>query len=78
MSEQGARAGFAKRYASADQALQERLLNRSDLKDRWGCSLETLKRREKRGLLRPLRLGGKVKYRLSEIVEAEREAEVAA
>jgi hypothetical protein len=68
----------AKRYAYASQALQDRLLSRSDLKERWACSLETLKRREKDGLLRPLKLGAKVKYRLSDIVEAEREAEAAA
>ena len=65
----------ARRYAYASQALQDRLLSRSDLKERWACSLETLKRREKDGLLRPLKLGTKVKYRLSDIVEAEREAE---
>ena len=67
----------ARRYAYASQALQDRLLSRSDLKERWACSLETLKRREKDGLLRPLKLGTKVKYRLSDIVEAEREAEAA-
>jgi hypothetical protein len=71
-------APVTKRYTCASQAMQDRLLSRADLKERWACSLETLKRREKVGLLRPLRLGGKVKYRLSEIVEAEREAEAAA
>ena len=49
---------------------------RADLRERWACSLETLKRRERDGLLRPLKLGAKVKYRLSDIVEAEHEAEV--
>jgi hypothetical protein len=71
-------AQVAKRYAYTSQALQDRLLSRADLKERWACSLKTLKRREKDGLLRPLRLGGKVKYRLSDIVEAEREAEAVA
>ena len=66
---------FTKRYAYAGQALQDRLLSRSDLKERWACSLETLKRRAKDGLLCPLKLGRKVKYRLSEIVEEECEAE---
>ena len=68
----------AKRYQHANQALQDRLLSRSDLKERWSCSLETLKRRERDGLLHPLKLGAKVKYRLSDIVEAEREAEAVA
>ena len=57
--------------------MQDRLLDRSAVKDRWTCSLETLKRLEKAGILRPLKLGAKVRYRLSDIVEAEREAEVA-
>ena len=71
------RNALIKRYIYASQALNDRLLSRSDLKDRWACSLETLKRRERDGLLRPLKIGAKVKYRLSDIVEAEREAEAA-
>jgi hypothetical protein len=70
-------APFTKRYAYASQALQDRLLSRSELKERWACSLETLKRREREGLLHPLKLGAKVKYRLSDVIEVEREAEVA-
>jgi hypothetical protein len=69
---------IAKRYLDANQALQDRLLDRSALKDRWDCSLESLKRFEKSGILRPLKIGAKVKYRLSDIVEAEKEAEVVA
>ena len=46
--------------------------------DRWDCSRESLKRFEKRRILRPLKIGAKVKYRLSDIVEAEKEAEVVA
>ena len=68
---------LTKRYQYANQAMQDRLLSRSDLRDRWACSLETLKRRERDGLLRPLKLGAKVKYRLSDVIEVEREAEVA-
>jgi hypothetical protein len=68
---------ISKRYAYANQALQDRLLDRSSLKDRWDCSLESLKRWERAGILRPLKIGSKVRYRLSEVIEAEREAEIA-
>ncbi len=53
------------RYSSVSQALQDRLLDRAALGDRWDCSRESLKRFEKRRILRPLKIGQKVKYRLS-------------
>ena len=68
---------ISKRYAYANQAFQDRLLDRSSLKDRWDCSLESLKRWERAGILRPLKIGCKVRYRLSDVIEAEREAEIA-
>ncbi|MGA7393213.1 MAG: hypothetical protein WBL40_02870 [Terrimicrobiaceae bacterium] len=43
---------LTKRYTYASQALNDRLLSRSDLKERWACSLETFKRRERDGLVR--------------------------
>jgi len=52
------------------------LINRSRLAQRWGVSIETLKRREKAGLLPCLKLGTSVRYRI-EIIEAiEHNAEV--
>ena len=69
---------IAKRYAYANQAFQDRLLDRSSLKDRWDCSLESLKRWEREGILRPIKIGQKVRYRLSDIIEAEKGGEVVA
>jgi len=55
---------------------EERLLSRKELSDRWDVSIKTLKRREKAGELRALSLSTNcVRYRLSEIMEIEREAE---
>jgi hypothetical protein len=65
-----------KRYPGADRAVEDRLLDRNALKKRWGKSLETLKRLERTGVLKPLKLGAKVSYRLSDVVAAEQEAEV--
>lgn len=49
------------------------LLDRKQLADRWGVSIETVKRREKDGTLKATHLpGGRlVRYRLSEILKAE-------
>jgi DNA-binding transcriptional regulator PaaX len=53
-------------------------LDRAILGDRWDCSRESLKRFEKRGILRPLKIGQKVKYRLSNVIHAEGAAEALA
>jgi hypothetical protein len=53
-----------------------RLLSRRDLADRWSFSIETLKRRERCGLLPFLKLGRGVRYRLADVEEIEAEAEV--
>lgn len=58
--------------SSADR----RLLSRKELADRWRFSTETLKRRERAGLLPFLKLGRGVRYRLSDIECIETEAEV--
>jgi predicted site-specific integrase-resolvase len=49
------------------------LLDRQALAHRWGCSIETIKRREKDGTLTPVHLpGGRlVRYRLNNIIQAE-------
>jgi hypothetical protein len=58
------------------QELTRPLLTRRDLCHRWSTSRETLKRREKAGVLTTLKLGRAVRYRLSEIEAVERAAEV--
>ena len=55
---------------------QIEMLTRRDLAHRWRVSTETLKRREKAGLLRALKIGKGVRYRLSDILNFEAEAEV--
>jgi hypothetical protein len=52
------------------------LITRPDLSRRWRISIETLKRREKAGILTALKLGRGVRYRLSQIEAIEKAAEV--
>lgn len=52
------------------------MLTRRDLAARWVVSLETLKRREKAGLLPCLKLGRGVRYRLEDVERIEAQAEV--
>jgi hypothetical protein len=54
----------------------ERFLTRKGLADRWQLSTETLKRRERCGLLPFLKLGRGVRYRLSDIEHLEAEATI--
>ena len=49
-------------------------LTRKELAARWRCSEETLKRREKARLLQVLKLGRLVRYRLSDVLDVEKEA----
>ena len=44
----------------ADRRQQDMLLTRRELAERWKVSIETLKRRERAGLLQPVRLDGRV------------------
>ena len=53
------------------------MLTRSELAHRWRVSTETLKRRERAGILRPLKLGRGVRYRVTDIERIEAQAEVA-
>jgi hypothetical protein len=53
-----------------------RLLTRKQLSGRWQLSTETLKRRERCGLLPFLKLGRGVRYRLADVLHLEVEAEV--
>jgi hypothetical protein len=49
---------------------------RSQLARRWAVSAETLKRRERAGILRPLKLGRGVRYKVADVERVEAEAEV--
>jgi hypothetical protein len=61
---------------SSSPETTERLLTRKGLADRWQLSTETLKRRERCGLLPFLKLGRGVRYRLADVESLESEAEV--
>jgi hypothetical protein len=52
------------------------LVTRRELSDRWKLSVETLKRRERCGVLPFLKLGRGVRYWLSDIEQLEAGAEV--
>lgn len=51
------------------------LISRRHLADRWSYSVETIKRQEKAGKLPSIRIGGRVRYRLSDIERLEQEGE---
>jgi hypothetical protein len=59
-----------------DRSVQ--LVTRRELADRWKLSIETLKRRERSGILPCLKLGRGVRYRLSDVENLEADAEVQA
>jgi len=48
------------------------VLDRKQLANRWGCSIPTIKRREKEGLLHPVYLSTRlVRYRIADIESIE-------
>jgi hypothetical protein len=52
----------------------EQLLSRKALAKRWECSLETIKRRTRKGLLHPVRFSQRmIRYPISEIIRVEQE-----
>ena len=60
---------------SNELAINEKMITRRELSDRWGLSLKTLKRREADGTLHPVTLSTNVvRYRISEIIAIENEA----
>ena len=62
-----------------NETVEESLLTRRELADRWKVSIETIKRRERARVLRPLRLEGRiVRYRMSDVVRVEMEGDIAA
>jgi DNA-binding transcriptional regulator YhcF (GntR family) len=53
---------------------EDSLLTRRELAGRWKVSTETIKRRERTKILRPVRLDGRiVRYRMSDVLRIERE-----
>lgn len=50
----------------------ETMLTRAELQARWRVSRPTIFNYEARHILRPIRIGGIVRYRLSDILEVER------
>jgi hypothetical protein len=52
------------------------MLTRRHLAERWRVSRETLKRREKAGILPFLKLGRDVRYKIEDIERIEKEARV--
>jgi hypothetical protein len=70
---------FAKKLSRSftskdDRATEDSLLTRRELANRWKVSIETLKRRERASILRPIRLDGRiVRYRMSDVVKIEQE-----
>jgi hypothetical protein len=49
-------------------------VDRRELAGRWKVSIETLKRRERTKILRPMRLDGRIVcYRMSDVVRIEQE-----
>jgi hypothetical protein len=67
-----------KHQKSSPQSNPEpKFIDRRGLSLLWICSVQSLKRREAAGILRPYKLGRKVLYRLTDIEAVEAEAEVA-
>ena len=53
-------------------------LSRAEVMRRWRISIATIKRRERQGILRPIRMSTHViRYRLSDVVRAEDDVPVA-
>ena len=58
------------------QQEETQLLSRRQLCERWQVSRELIKRREKAGILRVLKLGRDARYFLADVERIEAEAEV--
>ena len=63
--------------ASSNKQIElNKLIDRRELSELWGCHVNTLKGYEKRGILPHLKIGGRVLYRAHEIQKAEKDGEV--
>lgn len=57
--------------------MNETYISRKQLAQRWSCSIETIKRKERSGFIKSIRIGQRfVRYRLADIEQVEREATV--
>ncbi|MCB1095498.1 MAG: hypothetical protein KDN22_07945 [Verrucomicrobiae bacterium] len=57
------------------QNSEERLISRKHLANRWSVSIETIKRREREGLIRAIQFNRRLlRYRLSDVERIEEEA----
>jgi hypothetical protein len=57
------------------ETMDDKLLTRLELARRWKVSIETIKRRERAKVLRPVRLNGRIiRYRMSDVLRIEEEA----
>lgn len=54
----------------------EQLLSRRQVAARWGCSIATVKRREKGNIIRAVRIGSHARYRLSDLESLEASATI--
>ena len=56
------------------ETMDDKLLTRLELARRWKVSIETVKRRERAKVLRPVRLNGRIiRYRMSDVLRIEEE-----
>ena len=56
------------------ETMDDKLLTRLELARRWKVSIETVKRRERAKVLRPVRLEGRIiRYRMSDVLRIEEE-----
>ena len=57
-----------------EETMDDKLLTRWELARRWKVSIETVKRRERAKVLRPVRLNGRIiRYRMSDVLRIEEE-----
>ena len=69
------RLGFLKHSAGILLADEEVLLSRKQVATRWSVCTETVKRKERAGLLSPVRFNRRLtRYRLSDVLALEQEA----
>jgi hypothetical protein len=69
------RLGFLKHSAGTPLADEEVLLSRKQVAKRWSVCTETVKRKERSGLLSPVRFNERLtRYRLSDVLALEQEA----
>jgi len=61
---------------NTEQAIAETFKSRKFTAMRWECSEESVRRKEKSGILTPYKIGGLTRYKMSQILAVENEAAV--